>query len=608
MNTKYLSYAKESFQFKLIMTTLLFTVITIALSISVTSYIFINILQIQNKNSTVRSFENTEIRINEILENINTTSFLIQSYEQVDNYLFAKYYSELEHVLGKREFIQVISHIFKSSNHLNTILFFKEDGTMIGYSPTWRFFYEDEKHPFTYTNEYKNALSSNHVQWIGSMEHSYFTQYSPFDNDKNKYIICGIRSMTYSYSSTGASEHIVVLLGVNEESLRQCFYYMSDENSSVCLLDANGVILADSDNAGVGTIPEYFNSLISDAYSTDKYSSVNYSASDGKEYQIIFYKMNSSGWILVKKTPLSLYRDNTMPMWITALISGFITIFLMAVLYSTWVKKFCKPLKEITESLERVKNGDLDVRIPTNQKNPKEIYVMQDQFNKMLSSINVLLLQKEEFEREKLTLEIRNLQAQITPHFIYNTITSIRWMATMTGSNKVADMLIAFVSVIRPIFSSWKLDWSLNEELEFIGHYIKLMNLRFGNMINIVINKNENTGNYILPRFTLQPLLENCCVHGMKNDQILNISIDIFSDESDLIITVADDGKGIPYPTLDKIKHSLENYTDTDENSNIGLLNINKRLKLHYGKDYGLTIDSTPEIGTKIEVRIPKKL
>lgn len=562
-----------------------------------------NNLKSQTEKSVVRKFKDTEIYMNRMLGDVNTTSFLIQNYDEIDKYLMGSFNNNLEQVLAKRDFIQAINHACSPYSYLDTILFFRFNGTMVGYSPTWYFFYEKMEHPFILTEKYKQALCSNHIQWIGSLKRSDFTLYSSQPNSTDEHMVCGIRSFTYTSTQNDKNETFVVVLAIDEKQLRQCLYFLSDDKNTVCLLDSDGTILSNSNNTDIGTVPEYYSSL-----SSDKYSSINFKAEHGEKCQIIFYRMDVTDWILVKIVPVTLYKYNTKLLKITTFVVGLTANILMVILYTIWVRKFCKPLNLIAESLKRVKDGDMSVQIKTNKNSPKEINMIQQQFNQMLKSINNLLQQKEIDERDKLLLEIRNLQAQISPHFIYNTITNIRWMATMTGANKVADMLITFIAIIRPVFSTWKLEWSIKEELKFIDNYIKLMRIRFGNTVKVQINSKKEIEDLTIPRFTLQPLIENCCEHGVKDGQILNIIINILQKGSDLIITVKDDGAGINQDVLTDIKKVLSDYSYSLESKSIGLVNINRRLKLHYGEKYGLSIDSVLGSGAYVEIRIAKSL
>ena len=183
----------------------------------------------------------------------------------------------------------------------------------------------------------------------------------------------------------------------------------------------------------------------------------------------------------------------------------------------------------VTDSLTRVQDGDLALRLPE-ESGTAEIRLLETQFNRMLDSLNELLVQREADERAKLSLEMRSLQTQITPHFIYNTITSIRFAAQMRGDTVVADMLISLIRLLRPIFSEWTPEWTLGEELAFSENYMTLMRMRFGDRIRFEVQSAPDLSDCLVPRFTLQPVLENCCEHSAVTEHPLTVRIRIHTE------------------------------------------------------------------------------
>ena len=287
----------------------------------------------------------------------------------------------------------------------------------------------------------------------------------------------------------------------------------------------------------------------------------------------------------------------------------------MTVLYTIWVSRFTGPVNQVTKALLQVKEGNLQVQIKESART-QEILTMQQQFNEMIRSINDLLLQKGKNEKETLLLEMRNLQSQIDPHFIYNSIASIRWMAIFAGADKVSDMLIVLSNLLRPIFNDWTLVWSISEELNFTENYVKLIHMRYGDSIDIKIHKNlipDDLDTFQIPRFTLQPLLENRCEHGMQPEQQLEIAVSMACDGDLLTIRVVDNGAGMRPDTMewlnarfaDPVSEPLPQMRKSVVHSHgIGMININRRLKLQYGEAYGLRLSTPENGGTCVEVRL----
>ena len=252
-------------------------------------------------------------------------------------------------------------------------------------------------------------------------------------------------------------------------------------------------------------------------------------------------------------------REKTLSMWKSAANICVAAVILVLFLYSLCTRKICVPITKLTDSICELKNGNFNSRIPLTDSYPTELYLVCEQFNALLDNLNQLLLQKEWDERQRTALEIKTLQAQITPHFIYNSLTSIRYMAFAQGAEKVEEALVTFSNIIRPIFSTWQSNWQLHEELEFIKNYITLIRLRFGNHISIEMSTDEKANVCCIPRFALQTLLENCCEHGFEGDQTLHIRLTTEIREAALFITVKDDGAGIPEEKLAQIRDNIAN-------------------------------------------------
>lgn len=611
MKNKVSRHLFRTIKSRLIAVSLLFLALGIILPVQITSHIYLNQIQRKNEEETVSKFSYTERQIHKILSSSVTSAMSLYSKDEVFNYLSSAYKNKdfLQRTMDRISFLDAVSSYFKYNFDINAVLFFRDDGTMCGASSTWNFFMEDKTHPF-YTNWIKGITGTkSNTVWLGAFPKTEFTLVPIRDHlTATDLMFCGLRRITYTQQSE-ESRDIIMLVSVKEEAIRNCFVYITDEDSSVCLLDAFGASISGQDFAQFGKIPDYYEKI----ESGDRYGSVNYMADDGLYYQIVYYRMENPDWMLVKQSPVSVHYKNINLLRDISYAVGFVFVLLAGVLYSFWAIRFVHPLNQITQMLSQVQEGNFDIYIPETS-DIDEIYGMQHHFNQMISSINHLLAQKEEDEREKVMLEVRNLQAQINPHFIYNSITSIRWMATLSGAEKVSDMLIVLSDLLHPVFSQWTPDWTLEEELSFSENYIKLMRLRYGNQVSMDIQ--TEIGSYSLnkikaPRFILQPLLENSCEHGILRNQPLHIQVNVSYDSQRFIITVADDGVGFSHDTLLRLNERFTaassfrpGESEKKDGKGIGLINVNQRLKMRYGNGYGLTILDKASRGSCIEIRI----
>lgn len=595
---------------RLIAVSLIFLALGIILSVQITSQIFLKQIQLKNEEETVSKFSHTANQINEILSSSATYANLLHNENDIYNYLITEYSSadNLQKTLERISFLNTAKSYYSSSRDLYAVLFFKEDGTMCGASGDWNFFMEEEPHPFFGNYIQGNINIRNNTVWITAFPKKVFTlATSPDYLLSNDILVCGLRKITYALQP-GRGKVIYMVVLVKEESIRNCFKYITDEDSNVLLLDSSGASIS-GENMQFGATPDYYDKINLES----QYGSFSHTTDD-LEYQIVYYQLYSPDWVLIKRTPISIQYESIRTLRNISLIIGTVSILVAGALYTVWAIRFTRPLNQITKALNQVHKGNLTVNIPENS-NIEEINQMQKQFNQMIGSINDSLEQIEIDEQEKLILEIRNLQAQINPHFIYNSITSIRWMATLSGADKVSDMLVVLSDLLHPIFNEWTLEWTLDDELCFSENYIKLMRLRYGNRVSIKIQKEISTKSsesINIPRFILQPLLENSCEHGLKRDQSLLIKIQIYYSTQDFIILVTDDGVGFSNEAINQYNENFSDssYTvasNTVKETNgrgIGLINVNRRLKMYYGEDYGLTIIDPPDGGSCIEVKL----
>lgn len=286
-------------------------------------------------------------------------------------------------------------------------------------------------------------------------------------------------------------------------------------------------------------------------------------------------------------------------------------------LTALWSRSICRPLEDLTEVMRRVRDGELNRRVVSREHDAEEVRLVAEQTNQMLASINDLIARNEKNERAKHRLEMRTLQAQITPHFLFNTLTSIRWAASMSGSKHVARLLELFTRLLHPIFSDWSEEWTLRQELAYTQNYVDLIHLRFNGQLpggapngeeKIRISIECACEDGILPRFTLQPILENCYEHAQTVGRTLHVNVRIEQTSEGLLCTIRDDGAGMDAATLERLTETLQCETEPargpDGHRPIGMYNIHRRLLMLYGEGSGLSIDSAPGLGTTVALRV----
>jgi len=227
-------------------------------------------------------------------------------------------------------------------------------------------------------------------------------------------------------------------------------------------------------------------------------------------------------------------------------------------------------------------------------------------FNTMIDEIQRLVddvLRAQLHEREA---ELHALQSQIKPHFLYNTLESINMLALTHGDREVSRMVTSLGRLLRHAIGSGEPLISVREELEHVHHYMVVQHMRFGDRITITIEVDPQLLDGLIPRLALQPLVENALTHGLEPRPGPGwVTVRGSLVGSDLMFTVEDNGMGMDAGTLAGLRARLEEDLPRDGRS-IGLANVHRRIHLHCGMEYGLSVESLPGEGTRVIMRVPR--
>ena len=261
--------------------------------------------------------------------------------------------------------------------------------------------------------------------------------------------------------------------------------------------------------------------------------------------------------------------------------------------------------------MKKVQQGDEGVFIELDRKD--EIGYMGEAFNNMVNEISML---EKWVYREQLTrkdAEIKSLQSQINPHFLFNTLESINWMAQLENAPKISDTVTSLASLMEANISRDDKFISLKKELDYIDDYMLIMKNRFEDRLELIKEIDKGSLDIEIPRLLIQPIVENAVYHGVGNSRGKGvIRVITKNDNGMLTIVVEDNGAGIEPGKLEALNKSLHMDDDTyfeklekKHEGGIGLENVNRRIKLFYGSEYGIQIESKYGESTRILLRIP---
>jgi two-component system sensor histidine kinase YesM len=279
----------------------------------------------------------------------------------------------------------------------------------------------------------------------------------------------------------------------------------------------------------------------------------------------------------------------------------FLTFIAIALPYFS-LRGYSKRVDQIILKMREVQGGDLSSRIDKTSRND-DLSVISETFNETLDELNSYINEVYFSQLKQKEAELANLQAQINPHFLYNTLEAIRMKSLSEGGRTTAKMIVQLSQLFRHSLNTAELVTIENEQ-NHAHQYIELFKNRFPGQLSSDIKVKESLRHYYVPPFILQPLIENYLIHGFKQQSIENeLQITIYDKESVLFIEIVDNGKGIEKEVLMKIKNRLKN--GEGSSNSIGLANVNQRIQLKYGGDFGVEIKSNPDVETVVTVRLP---
>lgn len=287
-------------------------------------------------------------------------------------------------------------------------------------------------------------------------------------------------------------------------------------------------------------------------------------------------------------------------MGIVAILAFVLLSFLLS--YSRRLsRRIVDPIDMLCERLVAIGRGGLLVCEPI-QADVEEVQLLADGIESMVGHLKRLIERNTEQEKQRRHTELALLQAQINPHFLYNTLDTIIWLIESGEISEAVNMVGSLSNFFRFSLSRGQNVITLKEEQQHICSYLEIQQMRYRDLMEYQIELPEELENYLLPKLTLQPLVENALYHGIKirrRKGLIRVSGRI--SENQLMLEVADDGCGMTPERLEEVRASL---TDGGREG-FGLRTVHQRIQILFGAEYGLTVESTPDVGTTIFVRIP---
>lgn len=325
--------------------------------------------------------------------------------------------------------------------------------------------------------------------------------------------------------------------------------------------------------------------------------------------QFWFYRSVSGGKMQILLTiPNQTIVDALFPTVASSIFVAIIAVLASIVCSVVYSKAISRPIRDLSEEMKTITLNEYSGS--TLESREDEIGILQDSFNHMITRNKELIAQQYQAKLEKRNAQLRALQAQINPHFMYNTLQVIGGMALEKDAPEVYSVTLALSDILRYSLNFSKEMVCLEEEVEYLKSYVMIQNERFGGKVQLKLELEPDTRKCLIPKLILQPLAENSFEHGLLNkagDWLLTVESHT-TPEGDLLICIKDNGIGFDSERLAQIREKIE--LDTvkalNSGSHIGLANVHARIKLRSAKEgHGVSIDSSPETGTTVSVRMP---
>ena len=313
-------------------------------------------------------------------------------------------------------------------------------------------------------------------------------------------------------------------------------------------------------------------------------------------------EVGETGLLSVYITPPVLGESAVKVGYQILIFEAIISIFICLLVASRLSAYFSKPINILSSGMKTFRKGDFDTKIELNREDEFEQLAVG--FNKMTSQLKQTINERVKAERTINETRIQMMQAQLNPHFLYNTLDTIKWVAKANGVPEVATMSASLAGILRTSISE-KQFCKLSKELELIQNYCEIQKIRFDDKFDITIDVPQDVMDAIIPKLIMQPIVENAIIHGMnetENGHIYVAAVRDKNEEKDLLkISIQDDGVGIS----DEMMKALNNDDVETLKGHLGLNNVNTIIRLYYGKEYGVMAVRPTEGGTVMIITLP---
>lgn len=385
-----------------------------------------------------------------------------------------------------------------------------------------------------------------------------------------------------------------VILNISEKVLYDSYDELIRDDKKIIIVNENGTVLSSKDKRLIEE--KYLNlaKIIGMPLKKNGYTTIK---NDTGTSMVFFDRIQGTQWYLIEEMELNAVWQPLQSIKVFILVITVICIGIFLILSRYFANRTSQPIISIRNKMEQVTQGNLNVRATI--KNNDEFGQIANSFNEMVQQIEYLLMTIKEEERKKRLAELDFLRAQINPHFIYNTLSSIRFYVEMNKNTRAEEMLFHFSKILRKTLSRSDEFITIRDEIKTIEDYVQLQKLRYADSFEVVYDISIDILDCMIPTFILQPIVENSIFYSIGQEKAGLITI-VGRREGDKIkIIIGDNGIGMSEQQIDKVLNK------EIQINKVGLINVHERIQLNYGMDYGLNIVSQDGKGVQVTLMLP---
>jgi two-component system sensor histidine kinase YesM len=477
-----------------------------------------------------------------------------------------------------------LSSVLNTRKDISSILIFGNNGSIVPYNHIKLNKFADPSQQ----SWYKKAIEANGKVVISSSHVQNVVQ------DEYKWVV----SLSRQLSSEDGEQLGVLLVDLNYSVINDlCNKIKLGKKGYIFILDQDGNIVYHPQQQLIysNLKKEMIDQVMSSTTS-------NFTTSEGKNSRMYtINQSNHTGWKIVGVTYVDELVPNKKGIQTYIFMWG-IGLTMIAVILSFILSlRISRPIKHLEVSMKQIEKGNFDIQV--NIESSNEIGQLSKRFNRMTTVIKELMVQNVTEQELKRKSELKVLQAQINPHFLYNTLDSIIWMAEGKKSEEVVLMVAALARLFRLSISKEQEMIPIANEIEHIKSYLTIQKMRYKDKLDFEIDVDKQILSNKVFKIILQPLVENSIYHGIKNNAgvgIVRITGRIVDER--ILLQVIDNGIGM---TAESIRHMFEKTENSGGGSGIGVSNVNQRIRLHFGEQYGITFESELGQGTTANIWLP---